>query len=53
MGPDGVVGSQPVCGNLTHLGQGVEDVGIQDCFTIAAVEAFNVGILGWLAWLNA
>ena len=51
VGPDGDVGSQPVFGNLTHPGLGVEDVGVQDRFTIAAVEAFNVGVPGRLVFL--
>ena len=44
MGPLGVVDRQPGVGDLPHLVEGVEEVGVEDFFAIAAVEPFDEGV---------
>ena len=41
MGPLGVVGVEPGVGDLPHLVEGIEEVGIEDLFAVTAIEALD------------
>jgi hypothetical protein len=45
MGPLLVVFAQPGVGDLAHLLDGLEHVGIEDLITVGLVEALDEGIL--------
>ncbi len=38
--------------DLTHIGDGIEQIGIQNIFAIGAIEPFDVGILSGAAGFN-
>lgn len=52
MGPLGVVATEPVMGDRPDLGEGAEDVGVEDLGAIGPVEAFDESVLRRLAGLN-
>lgn len=47
-----VVGDHPFMDHLSHLGEGVEKMSVEHLVAEGAVEAFDVGVLGWFAGLD-
>src|SRR6266849_1526326 len=45
VGPLGVVGREPGVGDLLHLVEGVEEVGVEDLLTKRAIQSLDEGIL--------
>ena len=45
MGPLGVVGLEPGLGDLAHLLEGVEEIGVEDFFSETPIEPLDEGIL--------
>jgi hypothetical protein len=52
MGPLGVVDLQPGPGDLVHLLEGVEEIGVEDLFAEAPIESFDEGVLIRLSRLD-
>jgi hypothetical protein len=49
---DSVVFFKPMLSDFPNFSQGTEQIGIQHVFPKGAVEAFNVSVLSWFAWVN-
>jgi hypothetical protein len=45
VGPLGVVGREPGVGDLPHLVEGVEEIGVEDLLAKRAIEPLDEGIL--------
>jgi hypothetical protein len=52
MGPLGIVDLQPGLGDLAHLLEGVEEIGVEDLFAEAPIESFDEGVLIRLSRLD-
>jgi len=52
MGPLGVVGLEPGLGDLAHLLEGVEEIGVEDFFSETPIEPLDEGILIRLSRLD-
>ena len=52
MWPVVVVSVQPVGRHVPHFLEGVEHVAVQYLGAVGLVEAFDIGVLGGLAWLD-
>ena len=52
MRPDFVVAFDPVVGDLSHLGEGVEQVSTKHLLAIRAIESLDEGVLVRLAGLD-
>jgi hypothetical protein len=52
MWPVVVVVVEPVFGECADFCQRVEDVAVQYAVAVGAIEAFDIGVLGWLPFLD-